>query len=148
MTSTDSSSLLYFTLFADDTTILHTSPNCDTLIDSLNSELLQVISWFRANKLSLNHTKTNSIFFSKSTSPVTVQLPPEKIDTIPINRVFSTKFLGVFVDYKLSWTEHSPLLSKLPRVILGFFPSYVIFFLLLWSYYTTHLFFLILITAT
>ena len=107
-----SSSQLSFTLFADDTTILHTCPNHKGLIISLNSELHQVSLWFRSNKLSLNHTKTNFIFFRKSPSSVHLNLSPVKIDDIPIQKVLSSKFLGVTVDHNLSWSQHISSITK------------------------------------
>ena len=107
-----SSSFLSFTLFADDTTIFYSSSNLTSLINTLNAELIKVSSWFRANKLSLNHVKTNFILFSKFALPESINLPPVMIDGISISRVFSTKFLGVVIDHKLSWLDHISSISK------------------------------------
>ena len=107
-----SSSILSFTLFADDTTIFYSSPQLSSLINTLNIELAQVSSWFKANKLSINHAKTNFIVFSKSYRPEDVDLPPVIIDGISITRVFSAKFLGIIIDHKLSWSEHISSVNK------------------------------------
>ena len=106
-----SSSLLSFLLFADDTTIIYSSPNYDSFVYTLNCELIKVSSWFKSNKLSLNSSKTKCIFFSKSSNP---SFPSSAIaiDNSPISRVKSTKFLGVIVDEKLSWTEHISSVTK------------------------------------
>ena len=138
-----SSSLLTFTLFADDTTILYTNPDLNSLINTLNSELDLVSSWFKANKLSLNHTKTNFILFSKSIHLHDSDLPPVKIDSKPITRKFSVKFLGVVIDHKLSWTEHISTITKIVSRNTGVL-SKLRFFLPLpqWSYFITPLFFL------
>ena len=85
-----SSPILSFTLFADNTTIFYSSPQLSSLINTLNIELAQVSSWFKANKLSINHAKTNFIIFSKYYRPEDVDLPPVIIDGISITRVFSS----------------------------------------------------------
>ena len=50
-------------LFADDTTIVQSSNNTGTLYKSMNEELEISNDWFKANKLSLNASKTNYILF-------------------------------------------------------------------------------------
>ena len=51
-------------LFADDTTIYLSSNNISYLYTTMNGELLKLTDWFRANKLSLNISKTNYILFT------------------------------------------------------------------------------------
>ena len=55
----NASNLLILILFADDTNVFmsHKAPNC--LLDKLNLEMDKLSIWFKANKLSLNHNKTN-----------------------------------------------------------------------------------------
>ena len=45
-------------MFADDTTILYSHKDISK-IDEVNKELQEVTNWFKANKLSVNDTKTN-----------------------------------------------------------------------------------------
>ena len=45
-------------LFADDTTILFEGQNIDSIVTSLNYELVKLIIWLNANKLSINVSKT------------------------------------------------------------------------------------------
>ena len=59
MCLTNTSNLLEFILFADDTTILYSHPNIDNQINCINEELKEVSNWFKANKLSVNASKTN-----------------------------------------------------------------------------------------
>lgn len=105
------SSKLSFTLFADDTTILFSHSDLPTLAEELNSELVKVSSWFSTNKLSLNSHKTKYMIFSKSKS--TINDANISINHVPIERVHSTKFLGVVIDDKLSWTQHISHISKI-----------------------------------
>ena len=65
---------LKFILFADDTNLFFSHKNLRTLFSKMNAELSKINKWFKANKLSLNVTKTKYIIFSK----------PYKIDDIPL----------------------------------------------------------------
>ena len=59
----NNASLLDVILFADDTNLFisHDDPGC--LNDTLNSELNNLSTWFAANWLSLNLSKTNFMVF-------------------------------------------------------------------------------------
>ncbi len=99
-----------FIFFADDTTILLSHTDFDSLVSNLNTELTKVSSWFQANKLSLNSSKTKYMVFSRSQNCCgngTV-----KINDIAISKVHSTKFLGATIDDKLSWSNHITTVSK------------------------------------
>ena len=53
----NSSNLLKFILFADDTNILYSNKNIDILYETLNNELEEVSKWLIANRLSVNIKK-------------------------------------------------------------------------------------------
>ena len=57
------SKILRFIIFADDTNIFYAHNDIKTLIETVNSELKFLRNWFRANRLSLNISKTNFILF-------------------------------------------------------------------------------------
>ena len=99
-----SSTRFSFVLFADDTNIFLSHPNLNTLTNIFNTELIKVSNWFKANKLSLNVSKTNYIHFTKKkhNTPVT----RISIDNTPILPVDQTKFLGVIIDQNLTWKHH------------------------------------------
>ena len=91
-------------LFADDTTIFYSSPNIHIVFENIKQDLANLTEWFRANKLSLNVNKTNYMIFSRTLHNV-----PDHtltIETETIQRVESTKFLGIIIDESLSWSEH------------------------------------------
>ena len=48
-------------LFADDTTLYTSSENINTLYHNINIDLLNLVEWFRSNKLALNSSKTHHI---------------------------------------------------------------------------------------
>ena len=101
----NSSKKLSFILFADDTNLLMSHKNLDTLIDKMNEELIKINTWLQLNKLSLNITKTNFMLFKSSSKKITKQLNI-KIKDHYITQVKSTKFLGTIVDDQLKWKEH------------------------------------------
>src|SRR6218665_3983324 len=58
------SSSMHFELFADDSNISISHKSHENLFQIMNSELPHVGDWFKANKLSLNLTKTFFILFT------------------------------------------------------------------------------------
>ena len=113
---TEVSDLLKFILFADDTTILCSHSDINSLILTLNHELQKLYDWFAANKLSLNISKTNYMIFNGAPGYDTT--PPLTINGSAIERVKVSKFLGLHVDDKLSWKSHiNTVQSKLSRTL-------------------------------
>ena len=51
-------------MFADDTNLFFSSYDIKTLFHIVNQELINIHEWFKANKLSLNSSKTKYVFFS------------------------------------------------------------------------------------
>ena len=97
-------------LFADDTTIYLSSNNISYLYTTMNGELLKLTDWFRANKLSLNISKTNYILFTYQNRQVVTNIDLQLSD-ISIERTKYTKFLGIYIDEKLKWDEHINVLK-------------------------------------
>ena len=62
-------------LFADDTTIYYAAKYITEIYSKLNTYLIQFSEWFKANKLTLNISKTNYVIFSKSTTSRNTNLP-------------------------------------------------------------------------
>ena len=50
----NSSTILNFTQFADDTTLTHSGPNLEELTNEIETELEKVLEWLLANKLIIN----------------------------------------------------------------------------------------------
>jgi hypothetical protein len=98
-----SSRILHFILFADDTNLFHSANNVDALLRDVNCELQKLCNWFKANKLSLNAEKTKFILFGRKGRKVNMNTFCVTIDNNKIERVSSTKFLGVYIDDNLDW---------------------------------------------
>lgn len=82
-------------------------------IQLINEELEEVNNWFKANKLSVNATKTNYMILG---TPHMVNNVKSNIDIIldntALERVKHTKFLGVLIDECLTWKQHTDCVSK------------------------------------
>ena len=71
----------------------------------MNYELEKIAEWLRANKLSVNINKTEYMVFRS----LRKHIPGDaslKINGKVVKSVLAKKFLGVILDYKLSWCEH------------------------------------------
>ena len=131
----NTTSLLELILFADDITLLFSHLDIASQNDIINIELQEICNWFQANKLSVNATKTNYMVLgtpqstrkfidinqnidelndSELTSSSVVEKVKLniKLDGVSLNRVSSTKFLGVIIDENLTWKNHIDAISK------------------------------------
>ena len=95
-----------FTLFADDTSLFAENPDQYDLNDKINRGLIKVSEWLTANKLSLNVDKSNLLLFippnSADCSNFSVSLNKIEVKQQPV-----IKYLGIKIDNKLSWREHT-----------------------------------------
>ena len=98
------SKVLFSILFADDTNVFVSGKNINELVVVLNRELSKLVTWLQVNKLSLNVKKTHYMVFSPP--KVNQDISPITMNGEKINRVSSTRFLGVVIDDKLKWNEH------------------------------------------
>ena len=103
------SSLLHFTLFADDTTLAYSCNNLLELEQTLDSEVLKVTHWLAANKLVLNLTKIHSMLFSFKRLQQNLAI---RINNTHIEEKTVTSFLGVQIDNKLNWKAHITQISN------------------------------------
>lgn len=108
--------LLHFILFADDTNIFCTGDSIDKVYEIANRELPKLEVWFHTNKLTLNLKKTTYILFGKKLkNKCSHKL---FLNGQEIKRQKSTKFLGVHIDENLDWKSHiANLVSKVSKSI-------------------------------
>ncbi|XP_060763541.1 uncharacterized protein fbrsl1 isoform X7 [Neoarius graeffei] len=97
-----------FIKFADDTTVVGLINNNDE--SYYRDEVSQLATWCRDNNLSLNVEKTKEMVvdFRRAST----QHPPLTINGAAVERVSSTKFLGVYLTEDLSWTSNTALLAR------------------------------------
>ena len=108
------SKILQPIMFADDTNLFYSHRNIKTLFYTVNKELEHINEWFKSNKLSLNVRKTNYIFFHKKRKKddIPLKLPELLINNNRIDRVNSTKFLGIILNEHLSWENHINIIEN------------------------------------
>ena len=105
------SKVVDFILFADDTNIFFSHKDFNLLPEILNSEMLKLTQWCRANKLSINFKKSNFMVFRPRQRRQTLDISIQ-IDNNVIERVKETVFLGVILDEHLSWKPHILSVSR------------------------------------
>ena len=95
-------------LFADDTTVFNSHKSEKFLKYTLEHDLNIMSDWFKANKQSLNLDKTIGIKFWDNSNFML------HTNNMSIEMTDHTKFLGIYIDHKLTWHIHtSHLLDKL-----------------------------------
>ena len=113
----NSSSVLDFHLFADDSNLFFQGKNLQIMESVINAQLSTVHSWLCANKLLLNIEKSNFIIFHTVQRKINYDLHIE-INSIPIKCENQIKYLGIMLDNHLSWKSHITYISsKIKRSI-------------------------------
>ena len=108
---------LELVLFADDTNIFSKSEDPCELTRKVNRGMSELDRWFKCNRLTLNLKKTEYVYFEGpgNKKPAGEGLV---IGGEVIKRVQGTRFLGVWVDEKLRWTEHiGNIVAKIGKLI-------------------------------
>ena len=123
------SDLAEFVLFADDTNIFVTGNDENEVYRKANLVIKEVSNYMKSNKLHINIGKTCYMHFrpglSRTTQTCARARPYEKnlklkLDDEKVQKVQSTRFLGVIIDDKLSWDPHlDHLTSKLNLSIVA-----------------------------
>jgi hypothetical protein len=109
---------LFTSLFADDTGLLMSSNNLDSLFMKVNQELEKAADWFCANKLTLNVSKTKYLIFRNKKMPIFPEKHKLKIGNEYIERIGDNcrekyfKFVGMRLDEYLSWDDHTKHVSN------------------------------------
>ena len=107
--------------FADDTNVFIADKHLQALYEKGNSELENTDNWMIANKLSIIASKTNYIIFQtpKSQSVKTTTSLQLKLKNNKVEKVSSTRFLGVIINKNLSWKYHMHMIKQKMRAALG-----------------------------
>ena len=100
-------------MLADNTQIDASSNNIELIANTLNEDLANVSDWMKANKLSLNTSKTEYMIIGSHKRLHQIQsIPPIILDDTQIKRVKVTKSLGLMIDERLTWDEQVTLITK------------------------------------
>ncbi|XP_072046972.1 uncharacterized protein [Amphiura filiformis] len=99
-------------MYADDTTLLVSSPDPTILQTDLKSNLDMIARWFKSNKLTLNIKKTKIMLFGSSQKLSKFKDISLTYGNESIEIVNKYKYLGVVFDPNLSWSEHVNYMSS------------------------------------
>ena len=112
------SSLFDCVLFADDAALIISAKKLNKLMKNLKIQSNLFFDWLVSNKLTLNYSKTKyMLFVNKTVSPKLLKKTNLNINKHHIKKVSVFKYLGVYLDNKLTWKEHVRILqAKLARV--------------------------------
>ena len=99
---------LDFVLFAEDTNVFFRHKNLNSLIQTVNFELIKVTSWFQVNRLSINIKKTKYVLFKPRQKRQTLDHLTVKLCDHTLARETETVSLEVILDEHLSWKFPDP----------------------------------------
>ena len=104
------SEFCFCVLFAHDTNMFITGKDMNILCRQLNEDLRNIQDWLQCNKLSLNVLKTRYMVFTPKNKLIDdIEV---KIHDVAIQRVYTTKFLRVQIDWKMQIEYTCKKLSK------------------------------------
>ena len=108
-------------LFADDTNVFITERNPLELKRKAEITLNNLLTWFSANKLTANISKTCFSIFTPKNIMIPNLLNSLKFGNSKISRVESAKYLGITLDENLNFKDHIEILSNsLTKIISSF----------------------------
>jgi hypothetical protein len=100
-------------MYADDTNITTTGKSIKEIASGANADLENIRIWLKANKITLNVTKTEYMFIASDSNLDNLRdMPYLVLGGKPIKRVKVTKSLEMFIDERLSWRDHIDKISK------------------------------------
>jgi len=98
-------------MYADDVILYYSGKTHEEVQAALQEDLDRISKWSDLNGLTISISKTKSMIFY----PPRLRVPPElniKIGEDPIECVTTFKYLGLWMDQKLSWEVHSDKVLK------------------------------------
>src|SRR5215813_12051339 len=120
-------------MYADDINLIYSGSSLYEIIYNTNNDLTQLHNWFNSNKLRINIKKSNYLIFHSPQHKILLNTPPILYNNNILTRSSFTKFLGIFLDDKMSWKIQINNVCKQIAIGLGFvskirqyFPYYVV----------------------
>ena len=99
-------------IYADDTALLTRNKDITLITDELQNGLNLITSWFKANKLGLNLSKTKSILFTSRRLPFRNFNLDIRSDNTQIESTDTFKYLGITLDRYLTFENHADNIIK------------------------------------
>nr|CAH7745521.1 unnamed protein product [Callosobruchus chinensis] len=117
MSETQSSGNCMMSPYADDSSFLIQAKDLETAIKTVDGVFKNVENWITKEKMIINKSKTNIIFFKTNRSNITL---PDRVHISDVNIVpnSSARLLGMIIDENLSWNKHiCQLCNRLSSVL-------------------------------
>lgn len=93
--------------YADDQTLCYREVKDESSCPSFLDEITNVLSWCKINEMKLNLSKTKEVVLALSNkSRANFDLAEIKVENMIIERVKSSKVLGITIDENLGWNQH------------------------------------------
>uniref|UniRef100_A0A8K9V2K0 Reverse transcriptase domain-containing protein n=1 Tax=Oncorhynchus mykiss TaxID=8022 RepID=A0A8K9V2K0_ONCMY len=107
-------------LYADDTILYNSGPSLDTVLTTLQASFNAIQLSFRGLQLLLNTSKTKCMLFNRSLPAPTRLSNITTLDGSDLEYVDNYKYLGVWLDCKLSFQTHIKHLQSKVKSRIGF----------------------------
>ena len=111
-------------MYADDTSLCYQTADLNSLNESINSDFMQLDTWLKGNKLSLNVAKTNCMLIATKQKHSYLKIRNEDLHLTIRNKelevIKNDKYLGVVIDNSLNWKEHIKTNSARVSKAIGF----------------------------
>ena len=104
-------------LFTDDTCLIYSEKNQQRLTEIINADLQKISKWLKANKLTVNPSKSNIIIIPSNLNQLPVTIKTYLNNTL-ISQTSAANYLGITIDTDLKFHNHIVLLEhKISRTI-------------------------------
>jgi hypothetical protein len=99
-------------LFADDAVLINIHENILNMQATMAKDMIPVTKFFDNRQMQLNKLKTNFMIFSSSYTNIDSPWSISLSENLTIQRVTACKYLGLYIDEHLRWSEHLVQLEK------------------------------------
>ena len=127
--------------FADDTNLILTDKSMKKINKHINRDLKLVVQWIRANKLSLNTSKTELVIFKPKNKIITKHLN-FRISSQKTKPSSQVKYLGIIQQDDLHWNSHLSRSIGLLSKIRYYVPKHLLRTTIYHSIFNSHLIYL------
>ena len=110
----------HVTMYADDTSASNSLKSCCDIEENVIPSMINICDWLKANKLSLNTTKTDFILIGSSHNNKKFDnLLAIRVGNELIRRTHASRHLGLIVDDTLKWDLHIDYISEKIKKNIG-----------------------------
>ncbi len=97
-------------LYADDCSLIYGASSYIELSDQMNHDLVTITSFFNKINLQINFNKSKYLIFKPNPN---LEFHSIISNNHELERVYCYKYLGLFIDHQLKWTDHASHVSKI-----------------------------------